>query len=115
MQPETLKLLTDAEQAGERIREFTTKQSLDDYKSNAMLRLAVERLFEIVGEALTRLAKMDSVTASQITGYRQIIDFRNVISHGYDAIKDEIVWDAIQYRLPVLLNEIRALYTAPGP
>ncbi len=54
----------------------------------------MERHFEIIGEALNRLAKLDPDTAGRITDAAQIIAFRNVLIHGYDAIDDSRVWDA---------------------
>jgi uncharacterized protein with HEPN domain len=52
------------------------------------LRQAVERNFEIIGEAVGRLAKLDPDTSSRIGQYAQIIAFRNLLIHGYDLIDD---------------------------
>lgn len=43
---------------------------------------------------------------SRISEYHRIIGFRNVLAHGYDVVSDEIVWDIIQNRLPLLRQEI---------
>jgi uncharacterized protein with HEPN domain len=56
--------LWDAQAAVDRILEFTSGRSLDDYLVDAMLRSAVERQFEIVGEALNQLAKTGPVSPS---------------------------------------------------
>lgn len=109
MNPKVIKLLEDVLQAGEQIQEFVRGVSLDTYRQNILLRSAVERQFEIIGEALNRLARIDLDVFRQITDARRIVSFRNVLIHGYGVIDDEIVWEAIQHRLPQLLDEIRRL------
>jgi uncharacterized protein with HEPN domain len=72
-----------------------------------MLRRAIEREFEIIGEALNRIDKLDSNI--NISGKRQIIGMRNRVIHGYDKIDNAIIWGIIVRHLPVLKNEIQNL------
>ncbi len=58
-----------------------------------MLRSAVERKFEIIGEAMSKLSKLDEKLASRIAEYRRIIAFRNILIHGYIDVDDALVWD----------------------
>ncbi len=74
-----------------------------------MLRAAAEREFEIIGEALTRLARLDEGIAAQIADYRRIIAFRNILIHGYAQVDDRLVWDIIESKLPTLRREVAAL------
>ena len=74
-----------------------------------MLRAAVERQFEIVGEAMARLARIDETVAARISGYRRIIAFRNVLIHGYADVDDRLVWDVVERSLPTLVEELTAL------
>lgn len=72
-----------------------------------MLQLAIERVFEIFGEALIRLERIDEDNLSKnIPEYRRIIGFRNLVAHGYDVIDDAALWDLVKTRVPDLLNRI---------
>ena len=77
-----------------------------------MLRAAVEREFEIIGEALGQLARLDAELAAGISEHRAIVAFRNILIHGYAEVDDRLVWDVVETRLPVLIHEIDALLGA---
>ncbi len=109
MPPETAKLLWDMLAAAKRIETFTGGKSFEDYQRDEMLRSAVERQFEIIGEAMTRLLKSDAVIAACITDNRKITGFRNTLIHGYDAIDDKISWGIVEHKLPVLRAELEKL------
>lgn len=109
MQLEARKLLEDIRQASEHIIEFTEGKTLSDYTDDALLRSGVERQFEIIGEALNRLAKTEPDVTHQIRHYRRVISFRNILIHGYDVIEDPVVWDVISNDLPVLYERVRNL------
>ncbi len=109
MNNRTAGLLSDILSAGERIQQFVAGVSFDEYVASALLRSAVERQFEIIGEALARLARHEPNLFDQIPDARRVIDFRNVLAHGYDIVDDEIVWQAIHEHLPHLLSVIRTL------
>lgn len=72
-----------------------------------MLRRAIEREFEIIGEAMARLERLDS--SIQISSKKQIISMRNRVIHGYDKIDHEIIWGTIVRHLPKLKVEINTL------
>lgn len=72
-----------------------------------MLRRAVEREFEIIGEAMNRIDKIDSTV--NISSKYQIINMRNRVIHGHDKIDNEIIWGTIVRHLPKLKQEIEAL------
>jgi uncharacterized protein with HEPN domain len=79
------------------------------YRGDRLLRQAVERNFEIIGEAIGRLAKLDPATAAGIGQYQQIISFRNLLIHGYDLVEDAQVWDVIQRDVPTLESDVAAI------
>ncbi len=85
-----------------------------EFKKNRLLRQAVERNFEIIGEAMRRLEKDDPDTAARITDYRRIIAFRNVLIHGYDVIDPAIVWSAVEVDLAPLLADVQVLLNSVG-
>ena len=109
------KLLFDVIGAGRAIRDFTSARDRDAYDGDLMLRSAVERQFEILGEALRRLSVLDPGLAAKISGSRRIIDFRNVISHGYDTLDSDLVWQAITDKLPILITEAETLLRQIDP
>jgi uncharacterized protein with HEPN domain len=103
MPPDILKLLVDMRSAADGISKFVAGRTLSDFKTDLMLKLAVEREFEIIGEALGRLLRADPAVAEKITEYRRIIGFRNVLIHGYDTVNDDVTWKIIEEKLPVLI------------
>lgn len=109
MQPKTPKLLEDIADAVAFIRQVTDDKTLADFQNDRMLRQSVERNFEIIGEAVGRIAKDDSKTASRIGEYRQIIAFRNILIHGYEVIDPAQVWNVIQDDLPTLERQVAEL------
>jgi uncharacterized protein with HEPN domain len=113
MRPKTPKLLEDIRDAAAFIRETVRGRTLDDYQADRLFRQAIERNFEIIGEAMNRLAQHDPDTAAGISKHRQIIDFRNVLSHGYDLVNHRLVWSTIEEEVPVLLAEVEALLRGP--
>jgi len=54
-----------------------------EFDTDIMLRSAVERQFEIIGEALGTLARVDATIAARIPEFRDIVAFRNILIHGY--------------------------------
>ena len=109
MRLEAKKYLYDIQQAAMLLAQFTAGKDFDQYADDAMLRAAVEREFEIIGEAIAQLAKLDPELAASISQHRSIIDFRNVLIHGYADVDDRLTWDVVETKLPVLALEIDAL------
>ena len=91
------------------IKAFTKNKTLNDYSGDRLLKAAVERKFEIIGEALNRLKKMDENLIEQIRDSRKIISFRNILVHAYDYIEDRIVWSIIQENLEDLISDVKII------
>ncbi len=109
MRIESKKYLYDIQQAATRIAEFTRAKTFGDYGADGLLRSAVERQFEVIGEALTQLARIDIETASRLPEYRRIIAFRNVLIHGYAEVDHRVVWSIVELKLPALRQHVESL------
>jgi uncharacterized protein with HEPN domain len=73
MLPESRKLLEDMRQAARKIAHFASGKTLEQYRADEQLRWSIERGFEIVGEALSQLRKIDPTIAETITDYHGVI------------------------------------------
>ncbi|WP_016775786.1 HepT-like ribonuclease domain-containing protein [Anaerophaga thermohalophila] len=105
MDNEIKKYLFDINKAVSSIEDYLgDKRDFTIYSSNKMLRRAIEREFEIIGEAMNRINKLNPDI--QITSKKKIISMRNHVIHGYDKIDDSIIWGAIVRHLPLLKKEI---------
>lgn len=109
MPPETTKYLSDILDSARRIQAYMTGKSSEQFLADTQLRDAVQWNFLVIGEALSQLNKLDPATAGMISEWRRIIAFRNQLIHGYGVIKNEITWDVIEKKLPVLVAEVDAL------
>lgn len=105
MQPDVPARLHHLLEARHTIVEITAGKSFDDYESDKILRLAVERLFGILGEALREAGRLEPAIQQRITAFRKIVDFRNILVHGYATVYNESVWARIEDDLPQLLRE----------
>lgn len=105
--------LWDARRAAGLVDEFIRGHNLDDYCADVLLRSAVERQFEIVGEALNRLSRDAPELAHRIPDLPRLVAFRNILIHGYAVVDNELVWDAATGRLPELLRLLDELLTGP--
>jgi uncharacterized protein with HEPN domain len=109
------KRLQDALDAIFSIEAFLAEQSLDRFLEHPMLQAAVERKFEIIGEALKRAEELDDTIQHWIPELRQIVATRNRIIHVYDEVDHLILWDVVQSELPGLKAKlITALDGNPG-
>lgn len=115
MAREAVLLLWDVRDAAARIARFVAGRSVEEYRADEMLRSAVERQCEIIGEALARLAREAPEVAARIPELRQAIGFRNVLIHGYEQIESDAVWRTATRSVPVLADRVAALLTELGP
>ena len=101
--------LWDVIAAANDIQSFVQGARISNYSANPMLKAAVERKFEIIGEALAQLSRHFPDIAVRIAGCGQIIAFRNRLIHGYSMVSDALVWDVIEADLPKLKRDAETL------
>jgi uncharacterized protein with HEPN domain len=107
-------LLYDAVQACKRIAQFIGGKTLDDYLPDPLLRSAVERQFIIVGEALNRAVRLDPTLRDRVSETQRIVDFRNILVHGYALIQDDAVWAVVEHDLAILHDKVDAILRELG-
>ena len=109
MTEKQLKLLYDIKLSIDDIYSYfeTESRTFENYKKNFLLKRAIERNLEIIGEAMNRILKEDPYFP--IDNARRIIGLRNQIIHGYDSVSDENIWAIISLHLPKLKSEIEIL------
>lgn len=113
MHADARKLLWDAQHAAERIEHFTAGKTYIEYEADEYLRSAVERQFEIVGEAMSQLRRVDPGTAASVPELSRVIAFRNILVHGYANVDNRLVWGVLETDLPSLRAALDRLLTNP--
>ena len=112
---ETRKSLVDVLQAIEEIEEFVEGLTFADYRDDRKTQRAVERAFEIIGEALNRIKRVNPGFLEGVPAHHKIIGFRNILAHGYDQVDERIVWNAVTLHVPSLKGDIQRLLDLEDP
>lgn len=86
---------------------FSEEKTFENYHTNILLKRAIERDLEIIGEATNRILKENH--GIEIENAHRIIGLRNQIIHGYDDVSDENIWGVLITHLPKLKKEIEKL------
>ena len=87
------------------ILEITKDKTVEDYKNDRVFRSALERELQIVGEAMLQLDNINSEISERIAEHRNIIGFRHVLVHGYDNLDPDTVWNVIETKVSILLEQ----------
>ena len=102
-------LLWHARQAAGAITDMTAGKTFEDFDTDIMLRSAVERQFQIAGEALRELARLDPDRAADVPDLPRIVAFRNILVHAYAVIDRARVWSVVETELPSLIDTLDGL------
>ncbi len=114
MQHDPRAFLWDVREAAQAILSFVANIDAAAYASTPLVHSAVERKFEIIGEALSQLAKLDAALAARVPNLAQIVAFRNQLIHGYAKVNHSTVWNVVHDSLPPLLACVQALLQELG-
>ncbi|MGF1478473.1 MAG: DUF86 domain-containing protein [Cyanophyceae cyanobacterium] len=98
----------DMTQAIQRIQSFTNGLTFDEYLNDIRTVSAVERQFEVLGEAAPRISTEFQYAYPDID-WQRTISLRNIIAHRYDEVRQEILWTIICSELTPLLAQLEAL------
>lgn len=109
MKPTLKKRLLEALEACRAIQGFVAGQTFADYERNLMLRSAVERQFEIIGEALNHAESEQPDLTTLLPDLRRIVGLRNRIIHGYDSVDDQLLWQTVHVHVPALAQQLEGL------
>lgn len=97
--------LTQMREFAERAHAITQGRSAGQLASDYLVRAALERTIELVGEAANRLGRAFHDTHPEIPWHR-IIGMRNILAHGYETISDQVLWDTAAKSIPELIPAI---------
>jgi uncharacterized protein with HEPN domain len=110
MQPESADVasLLDMLQHAEGAIRAASGKTIDGYRGDENLRLAMERRMEIIGEAARSVSTEFQLAHSEIP-WRQIIAQRHILAHEYGEVDDELIWRVVTAHLPKLVEQLRLL------
>ena len=109
MKPDAIQLVASVVDAATLVIQWTDGKTVEDYVSDPYMRSAVERQFIVIGEAVNQLRAVEPSIAAHISGFRDVIGFRNVLVHGFFQVNHYPVWKVIEEHAPPLLREAAAL------
>jgi uncharacterized protein with HEPN domain len=107
-------LLFEMLSAAEAVVRFVSGRTRQDYDSDEMLRSAVERKVEIVGEACRGLSKQIRIAHPEIA-WQKIYSTRNILAHDYDRIDSDVMWRIATIHAPELIVQLRKLIPPSPP
>lgn len=98
--------LRDALLAATEIIEWTSNKTFTDYTTDKRMRYSLERQFEVLGESLNAADRIEENLRHMIPEIGEFIGLRNVITHAYFRIDDEVIWSAIRLDIPLIQARI---------
>lgn len=100
--------LFDMLQAARAALRYTAGKTREEYEQQDLVRHAVERNLEIIGEAARRLSTNFRDEHAQIP-WRAIMATRHILAHEYDEVDNDIVWRIVNDHIPELVRQLGTL------
>lgn len=114
MDSEASEALLEIMESGSELMSFAASRNTERADIERMRYLAIERLLEIIGEALKRALKAEPTLAKEIPNITRIRGTSNRLAHEYDAIKIDIIWDAAEIHVPLLVGSVSDILRKRG-
>ncbi len=99
MQRDLQVFLQDILSAAAEIQSYISGKSHAEYLTEGLIRRAVERCLEIIGEALVNIQRHNASALDAIPNAPQLIGLRNILIHEYGSVDDGRIWEAITTKL----------------
>lgn len=109
MDEQVIKSLSDILNSVENIELFCASRPKEfkTFCEDRCFRSAVQWEIAIIGEAMNRILKIDPNV--RITSARRIVNTRNYLIHGYDSLREDLIWAIVINHLPLLKQEVTVL------
>jgi uncharacterized protein with HEPN domain len=105
--------LNDILDSARKIQEVTSTHFFHEFREEWIVRDAVARNFELIGEAARRLGPELHAKAPEVD-WAKLLGLRQILLHAYFTVDDEILWDAALNKVPVLAEAARNLLDGLG-
>lgn len=89
--------------AARAVRRFMVDRSRDDLHGDELLLAGVIQKLEVIGEAANRVGEEGRRSMPDLP-WRQVVDMRNRLIHGYFAVDPDIVWATVTTNVPELIR-----------
>lgn len=93
-------------EAAEQALSFVRGRRREDLETDVMLRLALTRAIEIVGEAAARVSEQGRAEIPDLP-WQQVVGMRNRLVHAYFDVNLDILWDTVHRALPPLIDKLK--------
>ncbi|WVN41982.1 HepT-like ribonuclease domain-containing protein [beta proteobacterium MWH-UniP1] len=93
-------------EAAEDLSKFLEGKDRASLSSDKMLRYAVIRAIEIIGEASSQISAQTKASYPGLP-WREAIGMRNELIHAYITVDEEIVWTTATIDIPHFVSEIK--------
>ena len=106
--PRDAAYLVDMLEAAGKVRRYVRDKTFKGYQRDDLLRDAVERNVDIIGEAARKVSEAFKRSHPEIP-WRKIIALRNVLAHEYGHVDNKDMWEVAALHIPDLIGGLESL------